>query len=56
VTQAAAVEVLNPIFEAELEGCSFGYRRGRAVRDAFRQIRAYYEQGYRWVVEADITW
>ena len=54
VAQAAALEVLNPLFEAEFERCSFGYRHGRSVRDAVRQIKVYYEQGYHWVVEADI--
>jgi group II intron reverse transcriptase/maturase len=54
VAQAAALEALNPLFEAEFEGCSFGYRHGRSVRDAVRQIKVYYEAGYRWVVEADI--
>jgi RNA-directed DNA polymerase len=52
--QAAALEVLNPTFEAAFETCSFGYRRGRSVRDAVRQIKQYYDHGYGWVVEADI--
>ncbi len=54
VAQAAALEVLSSTFEAEFEQCSFGYRRGRSVRDAVREIRRYFQQGYHWVVEADI--
>jgi group II intron reverse transcriptase/maturase len=54
IAQAAALAVLSPIFEAEFERCSFGYRPGRSVRDAVLQIKAYFDQGYRWVVEADI--
>ena len=54
VAQAAALEVLGPLFEAEFEACSFGYRPGRSVRDAVNEIKRYYEQGYRWVAEADV--
>jgi len=54
VAQAAALAVLSPLFEAAFEACSFGYRRGRSVRDAVRQIKQYCEQGYTWIVEADI--
>ena len=54
VAQAAALEVLGPLFEAEFEACSFGYRPGRSVRAAVNEIKRYYEQGYRWVVEADV--
>ncbi len=54
VAQSAVLEVIEPIFEAEFENCSFAYRKGRSVKQAVYQIRAYYEEGYRWVVDADI--
>ncbi len=55
VVQAAALEVLNTTFEREFEDVSFGYRRGRGVRDAVQRLRDLHEhEGYRWVVEADI--
>jgi retron-type reverse transcriptase len=54
IAQAAALEVLNPLFEAEFEACSFGYRHGRSVRDAVHQVKIYFDQGYHWVVEADV--
>jgi len=54
VAQAAAFAVVGPVFEAEFETCSFAYRKGRSVRQAVYLIRKYYDEGYRWVVEADI--
>lgn len=54
VAQAAALKVLEPIFEAEFEHCSYAYRKGRSWRQAVYQVREYYEQGYRWVLDADI--
>jgi RNA-directed DNA polymerase len=54
VAQAAALNVLEPLFEAEFERCSFAYRRGRSWQQAVYQVREYYEQGYQWVVDADI--
>jgi retron-type reverse transcriptase len=54
VAQTATLEILRPLFEAEFETCSFGYRRGCGVRDAVMQVKRYYDHGYRWVVEADI--
>ncbi|MGH2668852.1 MAG: CRISPR-associated endonuclease Cas1, partial [bacterium] len=47
--------MLTPLFEAEFEDCSFGYRRGRSVDLAVRRIMRYRDQGFRWVVDADIA-
>lgn len=55
VLQTAAALVLTPLFEAEFEDCSFGYRRGRSVDQAVRRIMQYRDQGFRWVVDADIA-
>lgn len=54
VAQAAALNVLTPIFETQFENCSFAYRKGRSVRQAILKVREYYDQGYRWVLDADI--
>ncbi len=54
VAQTSLLIFLEPFFEKEFEQCSFAYRKGRSVRQAVMQIREYYNQGYRWVVEADI--
>lgn len=54
MAQAAALEVLAPIFEAQFENCSFAYRKGHSVCQAILKVREYYDQGYRWVLDADI--
>lgn len=55
VLQTAVAIVLTPLFEAEFEDCSFAYRRGRSVDLAVRRIMQYRDQGFRWVVDADIA-
>lgn len=54
VAQSAVLETVGPLFEAEFEDCSFGYRKGRSVRQAVARIKKYYDNGYRWVIDADI--
>jgi len=54
VAQTAVSAVVEPLFEAEFEACSFAYRKGRSVKQAVYQIQEYRDQGFRWVVEADI--
>jgi group II intron reverse transcriptase/maturase len=54
VAQTAVLYVIEPLLEREFEACSFAFRKGRSVRQAVYKIRDYYEQGYRWVVDADI--
>jgi group II intron reverse transcriptase/maturase len=54
VAQTVVLHVIEPILEREFEACSFTFRKGRSVRQAVYKIKDYYEQGYRWVVDADI--
>lgn len=54
VAQTAAAITLEPIFEKEFEDCSYAYRTGRSYLQAIRRVKQYYDQGYRWVVDADI--
>jgi RNA-directed DNA polymerase len=54
VVQAAAKLLLEPIFEADFEGCSFGFRPERGAVDALEAVYQTSRQGYRWVVDADI--
>src|SRR5207249_3071984 len=54
VAQSAATLVITPILEPEFEESSFGFRRNRGVPHAVARIRRFCEEGYRWVVEADI--
>jgi RNA-directed DNA polymerase len=54
VVQAACKLLLEPIFEADFEGCSFGFRPEKGPRDALEAVYHHSRQGYRWVVDADI--
>jgi group II intron reverse transcriptase/maturase len=55
VVQAAAKTVLEPIFEADFEPCSFGFRPKRSAHDALQLILDECFRGRRWVVETDIA-
>ncbi|MCK4841325.1 MAG: group II intron reverse transcriptase/maturase [Methylococcales bacterium] len=54
VLQTAVSMVLTPLFEAEFEDISFAYRKGRSVNQAVSRIEQLRNQGYQWVVDADI--
>ncbi|MGH9382613.1 MAG: group II intron reverse transcriptase/maturase [Thermoanaerobaculia bacterium] len=54
VCQTAAKLVLEPIFEADFRGCSYGFRPKRSAHDALDQIKREVMRGRRWVVDADI--
>jgi RNA-directed DNA polymerase len=54
VVQAALKLVLEPIFEADFQPCSYGFRPGRRAHDAIAEIQLFATQGYTWVLEADI--
>jgi len=54
VIQAAAKLVLEPIFEADFEGTSFGFRPGQGCHDALKAVAENAHRGFRWVVDADI--
>jgi RNA-directed DNA polymerase len=54
VVQAALKLVLEPIFEADFQPCSYGFRPCRRAQDAIAEIHHYATHGYQWVLEADI--
>lgn len=54
VLQTATARVLTPILEREFEAPSYGYRAGRSVKMAVARVAAYRDQGFQWVVDADI--
>ena len=54
VVQTAVLQLIEPVLEREFEECSFAYRKGRSVKQAVYKIKEYYEQGYHWIVDADI--
>lgn len=55
VVQAAVKIVLEPIFEADMLPCSFGFRPKRAAHDALQVLIDESWRGRRWVVETDIA-
>lgn len=55
VVQTAVKLVLEPLFEADFEPNSFGFRPRRAAHDALDAIRAAMETGMCWVIDADVT-
>jgi RNA-directed DNA polymerase len=54
VVQAALKLVLEPIFEADFEPCSYGFRPMRRAHDAIAEIHHFGTRGYRWVLDADV--
>jgi RNA-directed DNA polymerase len=54
VVQTAALLILEPIFEADFEDCSHGYRPARSAHDAVKQIDRNLREGYRAVYDADL--
>lgn len=55
VVQAAVKIVLEPIFEADMLPCSYGFRPQRAAHDALQVLVDECWRGRRWVVETDIA-
>ena len=54
VVQASLLLVLEPIFEADFQPCSYGFRPRRRAHDAIAEIHAFTSRSYEWVLEADI--
>ncbi len=54
VVQAALKLVMEPIFEAAFEPCSYGFRPNRRAQDAVAEIHHFTSKAYKWVLEADI--
>ena len=55
VVQMAAVLVLEPIFEADLQPEQFAYRAERGAQDAVRAVQSWLDRGYTEVVDADLS-
>jgi len=54
IVQTALKIVLEPIFEKEFLGCSYGFRPRRGCKDALREVDRLLKEGHTWVVDADI--
>ena len=55
VAQMAVLLVIEPIFEADFEGCSFGFRPGRNAHQALDQVQAALKAGRTEVYDADLA-
>ena len=55
VLQTLIAQHLTPRLEQEFEDVSYGYRAGRSVDAAVRRVMRLRDQGYLWVVDADIS-
>jgi RNA-directed DNA polymerase len=55
VVQMAAVLVLEPIFEADLQPEQYAYRRSRNALQALEEVKSLVDRGYTEVVDADLS-
>ena len=55
VVQTAAMLVIEPIFEADLQPEQHGYRPRRSAQDAVQAVHALIKAGHRVVVDADLS-
>jgi RNA-directed DNA polymerase len=54
IVQGAVRQVIEPIFEKEFAAHSYGFRPGRSCRDALRRVQQLLDEGYVYVVDADL--
>ena len=54
VVQTAALLILEPIFEADFQDCSYGFRPERSAHQALEEIRTHLKAGYQAVYDADL--
>ncbi len=55
VVQTAVLVVLEPIFEADLQPEQYAYRENRSALEAVQEVHRLLGQGYRAVVDADLS-
>jgi len=54
VVQMATLLILEPIFEADFEECSYGFRPNRSAHQALEEIRTHLKGGMQAVYDADL--
>jgi len=54
ILQQATKNVIETIFEMKFLDHSYGYRPNRNAQQAVKQIKDYIDQGYIWVIDADV--
>ena len=55
VAQMAVKLIIEPIFEADFNDCSYGYRPGRSAQDAIRSIQGHLKEGKNEIYDADLS-
>ena len=55
VIQQAIVQVLTPVFEPTFSEYSYGFRPNRSAEDAVRLAQSYMSEGFRHVVDLDLS-
>ena len=53
--QQAVAQILQPIWDLEFSNFSFGFRPGRCCHDAIYLAKRYVEEGYRHVLDMDLS-
>ena len=53
--QQAIAQVLTPIYEEKFSETSYGFRPGRSQHQAIEKCKEYINDGYKWVVDIDIS-
>lgn len=54
VVQQALLLIIEPIFEADFEACSYGFRPGRNAHGALEEIREHLKKGFNAIYDADL--
>lgn len=54
IAQQAVKAAIEPIFENEFLDMSYGFRPRRGAQDALQEVSRHIEEGYTWVVDADL--
>ncbi len=54
IVQMTVKIVIEPIFEAEFQDCSYGFRPKRSAHQALKRIKGLMNKGYTQVVDADL--
>lgn len=52
--QQSIVQILTPVFEAEFQENSYGFRPGRSCEQAVLKLLEYLNEGYDWIVDIDL--
>jgi len=55
IVQMCCKLIIEPIFEADFESCSYGFRPNKSAKDAVKEIKKYLDEGYTAVYDADLS-